>query len=86
VSDLEEVGLAVSALSYVGEEFRKEPFSVRTNRKNVVLMNAEIQLAPPDEAAAEFVVLCPPFRETVGANPLGTCRYDIEHFAAVLHW
>jgi hypothetical protein len=31
-------------------------------------------------------VLCPPFRETVGANPLGTCRYDIEHFAAVLHW
>jgi len=31
-------------------------------------------------------MLCPLFRETVGANPLGTCWYDIEHFAAVLHW
>jgi len=55
VSDLEKVGFPIRALRKVGKKLRQKALAIWPHGENVILVNAEIQLASPNKAASEFI-------------------------------
>jgi hypothetical protein len=71
--NLQKIGLAVLALSQVGEELRTETVSDRSNSKYMILMNTLFQFISPDETSSQFVKI-PAFGPTPSAPGPATAR------------
>lgn len=65
--NLQEIGFPISALREISEKLREQSLPVRTYCKNVILMDAKVDLAAPNETTAELVEI-----SALGKNDIAT--------------
>ncbi|KUR79075.1 hypothetical protein AQZ49_06595 [Novosphingobium sp. FSW06-99] len=88
MSDFQEIRFSVRTLGQVSEKFRDQHRWVRAHRKNVILVNTQVQFASPNETTTQFIKIAA-FGENhisiVQSVPLHFTSTDLDrlHFAQI---